>query len=270
MNKLRVVLLAAGSGSRFEGKGYPDAKQFLPIQGSCAIVSAIQLANAIDNNPVLVYSESLTSSFWKVTNAYLATSLNIGTMLQRRMLTYTPVPVRVLQPGPAYSALLAGGFLEDTDPVLFLDTDSYFTAPETTGDVIEAVFLQFLEKGYQCGVLVTDVDTHHTVADEDLRQFSRVVLDEERVVKHVKTGEESDSHVINVGGYFFSSWGLFRKALFESERTSPESSKERTMLDVLTQVDPCVAVNVPSSCWYSIGTPELYEETLAHFKSYEG
>jgi hypothetical protein len=181
----RVVILAAGLGSRFRATGIP--KPFMEFAGVPMLGRATSIAGEVDTEPIII----------------------VPSILAYGIHGHTVISVGVTQRGPAESALLAGAHMHPTDPVVFLDCDTCLS-PGTLHDFAG----RSMEVGALSAVLTADRGTN-------VGRYGTV----ERVHGSVTIQEGGVGQQCIVGAYYVSSWHLFRRALAQVYLRTPRDQE---------------------------------------------
>jgi GTP:adenosylcobinamide-phosphate guanylyltransferase len=193
----RVVVLAAGLGSRFGATGTP--KPLLTYQGVPMIDRAVLMAQEVDAHPICI----------------------VSTLIEDEIRGEHTVPVSRTQRGPAESALLAGAHIRHNDPVIFLDCDTCLS-PGTI---------------YNFASRAHDVETEAAVlvADRGDNVGSYGTINRLSGGCHVFEEAGSSGNCL-VGAYYIRSWHLFKRAHAMAYLQTP-LSKEIKLSTVLSRME---------------------------------
>lgn len=233
---VHVVVLAAGLGSRFVVTGVP--KPLIRYGDVSMLDRAILIAKEVNPNPIVVTIPEVVAA---------TRDAQVRDTVKTQMKNVRPVIAHVTQRGPAESALLAGSYINQDSPVVFLDCDTCLS-PGTLRKFVAKAHLS----GSNAAVLVAgrgdNVGTYGTIDNGVL----------------VEGWGPDDVHWLErrnpclVGAYYIQSWHLFKRA-HAMVYLGVAPSQEIKFSAILSRLD-LQPIHTDTINWIPLGTPE----ELAH------
>lgn len=238
---MKAILLAAGASQRFVDHGLSASKCLLNPGGqphdTCLESTSRFLAGALNiplADQVLVASRTLQDELpWDHDGRRILDGSLYGMQF---------VDCPRLQPGPAFSALLASGSVDLDEPVVIADTDGYFSPPTESLSFSETVRTSFglLSSQY------TGIKPESLTWVDSLGKVYRP-----SAMFPIRPGSAA-----NIGVYYFPSWAVYLGSLGQALSFLRD---EVTILDVggnylrdVTQIQ---------TRWFPCGTPEQFNYT---------
>lgn len=216
---MKVIVMAAGAGSRYAAEGFTVSKPLVEFKGRPMIdlVLSNLLKAGVNSEDIIVVGTPSVVRHIEQNSA--------GTLVKT-------IKVPVLQNGPGMSVLLAGGYIKQDEYVVLADSDT----------IIPVVAIkQMITQG------------NHKVAckyiDGPTKAYSTVDLDESSgLVTRIeeKTGSSS---LICVGMYAFGTWGTF---VHKAAQSILDRSGEVYIAPLLSHLLP---TPVFIDEWINLGTP---------------
>lgn len=233
---MKIVVLAAGRGQRFQDAGFTIAKPLISYGSKTLIEHAVLQTGHVPDSILVVGT------------------VDVCTFLNSRFTGLRVIPVAVTQRGPAMSALLAGGFIEPSEEVFFVDCDVVFA-----DNILSTFILQqacFSSSKDDAAVLTTNIIG-------DISSYCSV----QTLLASVTDVAEKLPGVggrIITGCYYFKEWESFRAAVM---LLSNSKAGEIYMSDVLKlflhDAKVVTYTDIPADAWVSVGTPKELEEANA-------
>jgi choline kinase len=224
-----VVILAAGRGQRFARAGFQEEKILTELNGKPVLYYNLMAILDLGIEVTVVASPRVSS--------WLRQSQQEGVHV---------VEVPQVQPSPVHSALLAGGYMKESEQVMILDGDQVYQ-PSTLPSILGR-----LTDGFGSKVIVTPNGPNPSYCSvHNVHGRGGVYLRE----------KDGQSVTVVSGGYGFSSWEAFRLSAFQV--LSRNIQGEARMSDVVNDSGPIWVQEIPEDYWVSVGTPE----ELVHARS---
>lgn len=220
---MKVVILAAGRGQRFQRRGVTTPKSLLSFRGRPIIEHNLLAFLDAGVQVVVVCSPTV---------AHYLSSLHLPSL--------TLVPCPVIQSGPVTSALLAGAYVDLNEQVLILDSDQVYSqtvVPYMLSNMTTRSRLVVCDAGPSpnwCSV--------HEAADGS-------------IALHERGGGTT---TVVSGGYGFSSWGVFQSSAYYLLGKLDSSTEPKMSATIFPQ--DTELVRLERNEWISFGTPEEFEE----------
>ena len=207
------VVLAAGRGERFRAVGETVPKPLLQFGGRELLNYALGSAREVSANPIVISTEEII--------AHMACDAEFA------------VPVRITQRGPVASAELAGAFIREDQPVVFMDSDVVL-APgslyELTREADAIMNVLVAKRGDRAGAY---------------GGLSGI---------HVVEGS-TDVETCLVGAYYFGSWSDFKERAAHARIDKPHGELKFTDL---MRNGPFRRVTIPTESWIPLGSPSEF------------
>ncbi len=230
---MKIIILAAGRGQRYREAGFDIPKPLINFKQKPFVLHAIEQFE-VDEDIIVVGTPEVCD--------YVRT--------RRRDMKV--VVVEQTQRGPAMSALLAGGYIKDDEPVVIMDSDGIFDNQMAQRFVKEMFFTKA-----SVGVMFTE-------REGDNSPYCNLTIDGEmKPAGSLRTridsvGEKTGgSRYIAVGGYGFSKWEEFRGvAMYKATEPSDTEIYISSIIQYYIEKKFGVAgMYVPPELWTSLGTP---------------
>lgn len=202
---MKVVIMAAGAGSRYAQEGFTVSKPLVHYHGAPMIewvIDGFRNAGANEEDIIVVATPQVADYVRSITHIKV-------------------VEVPVLQNGPGMSVLLAGGYIKPDEYVVLADSDS----------IIDQLSIhEMLHPGLS--KVACKLIEGPTTAYSSLVTAGNVITDIEE-----KTGRTS---LVSVGMYAFRSWKLFQDEVAHAIVHSPSE----VFIAPLLRLDHPIAIEV--------------------------
>lgn len=233
---MKIIILAAGKGQRYRDAGFTISKPLISYKNAPFIVHAIEQFEVPHSDIIVVGTPEVCGYVRTLYNDSIRT-----------------VCVEVTQRGPAMSALLAGGYIEDEESVIIMDSDGIFSNGLAQRFVAEMSYTK------------AEVGVMYTEHEGDTAAYCNLFIPEPTNVAGSLRSKITDlieksamTKNIAVGGYGFKRWGEFRDVTMYTARSSDK--KEVYMSTIIrhyTEAKLTVSgMFVPPEYWTSLGTPK--------------
>lgn len=234
---MRVVILAAGRGTRMEGE---VPKPLIELRGVPMLVHALKLANEVDSTPIVLATNPVLHSPYAYNKPM------------------TTVYVDKVQSGAAMSLLAAAGQLDEQEPVLVMDCD-VLLKPGVLANFADWSLRGFKTAGLHSTLLCfkpTDGSSRYSFVREAQVHtdpfYPRVV----EVYEKLKA-----SNIASCGVHCFSSWEVLRNGICEMVHYRSHRNKEYYMSAVHSRIG---AASYLMADWFRhVGTKEELEAYAA-------
>lgn len=222
---MKIIVMAAGRGERYRKEGFTISKPLVEFKGKPMINHVISQFYGVANfdDIIVVGTESVCN------------------YIDLAFPTIKKVAVHTTQNGPGMSVLLAGGLIEDSEPVLLIDSDSILGS-KTAKDMLPETGVGKVACRYIEGSTLP---------------YSTVTLNDDGSVESIeeKTGRSS---LICVGMYSFSSWESLRRSIARFTCCFPD--KEVYIAPLMNSQPSIKAVCVDQ--WVNLGTPSDLRQAM--------
>jgi len=234
-----IVLLAAGSGSRFSIAGYGLPKPLLPIQGVPLGCMALR--------SVLLGERASDHSLFAVVQEEHCRNHNLDGAINKWFPDLCLVTLTAVLPGPVHSGLEAIRVADTDSPVIFVDCDQFFEQSGIVGRIIQS---------FKNGSSVA-VGTMFATG----RDFGYVTTNSGLQITHVVEQTQISSRAL-AGVYAFKSVEMFR-SLAHCEVASSEKHETRFSDLLKRAIDDGEKVSeIPIEHHFACGTPLQYQNSL--------
>ena len=229
---INVVIPMAGAGSRFQKAGYTLPKPFIDVNGKMMIervLDGIRYSNA--HYTLIIRKEFETEN--KEMLAKISREYNIAF-----------VSVEKLTQGASCTALAAMEIINNSYPVVFVDSDNIFENDAFSG------FLNDAKKTLTGGSLLT------VNSDKDCFSYAKV---SDGFVTETREKEVISNHAIT-GAYYFAHGADFCRYAIEMMMYGDKAKNEYYMSNVYNRAVAdglkVTVFDIPLSAWHCVGTPE--------------
>lgn len=227
-----TIILAAGRASRFKAAGIDTPKQML-LYGEKPVIHHI-LENVENSNCVLLAGAELSDSI-----LYLPKTKRL-----------TTIRVSDIQNGPACTAILAGAEVDNTAPVLILDSDVVISK-EKLAEFAELC----LSTGTDAAVMTTSIEepsnkycSVYTIEPSSRERWS--------IVKNIGEKDCGSTEIV-IGAYYFKNWTMFVKNVCKCVATEEGEIFMSSVISMYIKSKlRVIALWVSRANWTPLGTPE--------------
>lgn len=227
---MRVLIPAAGLGSRFQTVGYVEPKPLVNVLGAPMISRVADMARGIDPSPLVICLAPFANRI--------------------RSLGLTPLPIQHMQSeGAAMSVLCANGWIHDDEPVMIINSDNLFEQSWFDRFAAQAQLRASQGAG---AILTLKVDCK--IGKPSI--WSHVAIDANSKV--TKVAEKIAVGPLATGGaYVFPSWKALRTAACKMVAANLRYNNEFYLAPVYSFADfDTYSFEIPENSFHCVGTPE--------------
>lgn len=235
---INIVIPMAGAGSRFQKAGYKLPKPFIDVNGKMMIervLDGIRYPNA--HYTLIIRKE------FEIENKAMLEKLS-------REYNIAFVSVEKLTQGASCTALAAMEIINNSFPVVFVDSDNIFENPAFTA------FLDEAQNEAVDGSLLT------VNSDKDCFSYAKVV---DGFVTETREKEVISNHAIT-GAYYFAHGSDFCRFATEMMMYGDKAKNEYYLSNVYNRAASkglkISVFDISLSDWHCVGTPEQLNEYL--------